>query len=92
MVLIGWLIFKKHIKKPTRNWWFTFLALFVLTAIFDNVLVAAGFIAYNPELLLGTYIGLAPIEDFFYTLLACLLIPAAWSKFSIQKEVPGRKS
>jgi lycopene cyclase domain-containing protein len=54
------------------------LALIVMTAIFDNFIVGSGVVAYNPETLLGVFIGFAPIEDFAYTLVAAVLIPLTW--------------
>ncbi len=54
------------------------LALVIMTAIFDNFIVGSGVVAYNPETLLGVFIGFAPIEDFAYTLVAAVLIPLTW--------------
>ncbi len=55
------------------------LTMFVLTLIFDNLIIGTGIVAYNDELFLGVKLGLAPIEDFLYTLAAILLIPACWN-------------
>nr|WP_316304032.1 lycopene cyclase domain-containing protein [Clavibacter michiganensis] len=52
--------------------------LLVLTAIFDNLMIAADLFAYPPEHLSGLRIGLAPIEDFSYPLCAAFLIPAVF--------------
>lgn len=57
----------------------TVVALFVLTAVFDTVMIASGLFHYAPEHLLGVHIGLAPIEDFTYPLAGALLLPALWS-------------
>jgi lycopene cyclase domain-containing protein len=53
--------------------------LLVMTAIFDNFIVGTGIVAYDPELISGVRIGFAPIEDFFYTLAAIVLIPSLWN-------------
>ena len=53
-------------------------ALWVLTAIFDNVMIAAGLFDYGHELLSGVYLGLAPLEDFAYPFAGVLLLPALW--------------
>lgn len=50
--------------------------LIVLTAVFDNAMIAAGLFTYPDEHLSGLRIGLAPIEDFAYPLCAAFLIPA----------------
>ncbi|MCW2135168.1 lycopene cyclase domain-containing protein [Arthrobacter sp. VKM Ac-2550] len=57
----------------------SFLALCVLTAVFDNLMIAAGLFKYSPEHTSGWRIGLAPLEDFAYVLAAAVLLPAVWS-------------
>ena len=54
--------------------------LLVLTALFDSLIVATGIVAYDTDKLLGLTIGTAPIEDFFYTILVAVMIPALWKK------------
>ena len=61
-----------------RKLCFTFAALLIMTAIFDNFIVGSGIVAYNPQTLSGAFIGFAPIEDFAYTLVAAVLIPLTW--------------
>ena len=60
----------------------TVLVLFVLTAVFDSIMIAAGFFHYDPAALAGPRIGLAPIEDFAYPLAGALLLPALWAAFA----------
>lgn len=50
--------------------------LFALTAVFDNVMIAAGLFTYPEEHLIGVRVGLAPLEDFAYPLSAAYLLPA----------------
>lgn len=57
----------------------TLVALVVLTAVFDTVMIASGLFHYSPDHLAGIHIGLAPIEDFAYPLAGVLLLPALWS-------------
>lgn len=52
--------------------------LVVLTAVFDNLMIAAGLFTYPPERISGVRIGLAPIEDFSYSVCAAFLVPAAF--------------
>lgn len=51
-----------------------------LTAVFDNVMIAAGLFAYSDAHISGIRIGAAPIEDFTYPLAAVVLLPALWSR------------
>ncbi|WP_137845094.1 lycopene cyclase domain-containing protein [Microbacterium sp. 2FI] len=55
------------------------VALVILTAIFDNVMIAAGLFTYPAEHLSGLRIGLAPIEDFSYAVCAAFLVPAVYT-------------
>ena len=54
-------------------------ALLVLTAVFDTVMIAVGLVAYDPALLIGLRVGLAPIEDFAYPIAAAILLPSLWA-------------
>jgi len=54
------------------------VALMVLTAIFDSLMIHADLFYYADELISGIRIGLAPIEDFAYPIAGVLLLPALW--------------
>lgn len=68
----------------------------VLTAVFDNLMIAAGLFTYAREMISGAMVGLAPLEDFAYPVAAVLLLPALWillgrtSKTGTPKAGPGR--
>ena len=49
-----------------------------LTAIFDNVIIGTGIVAYDQAKLSGVMLGYAPIEDFAYTLVALVLVPSVF--------------
>ncbi|WP_337006858.1 MULTISPECIES: lycopene cyclase domain-containing protein [unclassified Microbacterium] len=68
----------------------TILVLFVLTAVFDTVMIAAGLFHYAEDPLLGVHIGLAPIEDFAYPLAGALLLPAVWTAMRARRRVRVR--
>lgn len=52
--------------------------LIALTAVFDNLMIAAGLFTYPEGLISGVRIGLAPVEDFAYPLCAAFLVPAVF--------------
>jgi len=52
--------------------------MMVLTAIFDNAIIGFGLVDYDDALISGLRIGVAPVEDFAYTVAALLMIPALW--------------
>jgi lycopene cyclase domain-containing protein len=51
----------------------------VMTAVFDNVMIGIGLVGYDPDRISGLKIGIAPIEDFAYAVVAVVLLPALWS-------------
>lgn len=53
--------------------------LVVLTAVFDNLMIAAGLFTYPETHISGLRIGLAPIEDFAYPVCAAFLVPAVFT-------------
>jgi lycopene cyclase domain-containing protein len=55
------------------------VGVLVLTAVFDNIMIGVGLVAYDSALISGLFVGLAPIEDFAYPVAAALLLPAVWS-------------
>lgn len=63
-----------------RAWFATLAVLLLLTAVFDNLIIHFDIVAYDVSKLLGVYVGSAPIEDFFYSLLAVFLIPIIWHR------------
>jgi lycopene cyclase domain-containing protein len=66
-----------------KNRWPAYLVglvpMLLLTAIFDNLIVTAGIVAYDPSKISGVMIGVVPIEDFAYTIAAVVIVPSVWS-------------
>lgn len=64
------------------GWWravgLVLLALAVLTAVFDNVMIAADLVRYDAGALTGLRVGLVPVEDFAWPVAAALALPALW--------------
>ncbi len=70
------------ITRRTPNWRavaITVAVVLVMTAIFDNIMISVGLIAYSPERISGAFIGVAPLEDFAYALAAAVGLPALWA-------------
>jgi len=53
--------------------------LLALTAVFDNLIIGFGLVDYDPSLISGIRAGVAPIEDFAYSLLAAVVVPVVWA-------------
>ena len=54
------------------------IALLATTAVFDNVMIGIGLVDYNPDLISGAFVGVAPLEDFAYAVAAVVLLPSLW--------------
>jgi lycopene cyclase domain-containing protein len=52
--------------------------LLVFTVVFDNVMIGVGLVGYDPALISGVRIGIAPLEDFAYAIAAAILLPSLW--------------
>ncbi len=49
-----------------------------MTAVFDNIMISIGLVAYNEALISGAFIGVAPLEDFAYAIAAIVGLPSLW--------------
>jgi lycopene cyclase domain-containing protein len=63
--------------------------LLVMTLIFDNLMIRAGLVGYDPDKLVGLILGYAPIEDFAYAIAALVLLPAVWYLLRRRRSVSG---
>ena len=57
----------------------TLAILLVMTAVFDNIMISVGLVAYNESLISGAFIGVAPLEDFAYAIAAVIGLPSLWA-------------
>ena len=57
----------------------------VMTLVFDNLIILAGIVGYDEALISGVLLGVAPIEDFSYTLVGLVLIPLTWELLGKKK-------
>ena len=58
--------------------------MLLITAIFDNVIIATGIVAYDEAKISGIKIGVAPIEDFAYTVVGLLVVPTLFNFFRVR--------
>jgi len=57
---------------------FAAIPLVILTAVFDNIIVGTGVVAYDPDRISGLRLGVMPVEDFAYAIAAVVLLPSLW--------------
>lgn len=60
------------------------ISMLAMTAVFDNLIIGTGIVAYDESKILGLKIFLAPIEDFAYTLAAAILVPSIWNALRVR--------
>ena len=70
-----------------RAVWVTLTVLRMTTIVFDSLLIYFGMFTYPADKILGIRVGLAPIEDLFYALLAGLVVPAIWKGLDRERKV-----
>ena len=76
VALITWLA---HRMPAWRLVGLAAIPLVALTAVFDNVLVGSHIVSYDPKLITGVFVGVAPLEDFSYSIAAVVLLPCLWA-------------
>lgn len=76
-VVLG-VLARRKLLRTGRAVWVTLVVLLLTTIVFDSLLIYLGMFTYPAEKILGIRVGLAPIEDLFYALLAGLAVPAIW--------------
>lgn len=76
-VVLGVLAWRKLLRTG-RAVWVALAVLLLTTIVFDSLLIYLGMFTYPADKILGIRVGLAPIEDLFYALLAGLAVPAIW--------------
>jgi lycopene cyclase domain-containing protein len=69
-------------KNPWRAIGFTMIWMILMTLVFDNVIIALGIVGYDENKISGLLLGLAPIEDFSYTVVSVLAVGILWHKLT----------
>jgi lycopene cyclase domain-containing protein len=73
-----------------KNRWPAYLVglvpMVIMTTVFDNLIVSAGVVAYDPTKITGIMVGAVPIEDFAYTIAAVAIVPSVWSAMINRKK------
>jgi lycopene cyclase domain-containing protein len=75
-VLIIGILAARRLRWPALG--ITAAVLLVMTAVFDNIMITVGLVDYAPDLISGTFIGVAPLEDFAYAVAAIVGLPSLW--------------
>jgi lycopene cyclase domain-containing protein len=60
--------------------------MLLITLVFDNVIIALGIVGYDETKISGLLLGLAPIEDFAYTVVSVLAVAIIWTRVTRSSE------
>ena len=66
--------------------------LLVMTAVFDNVMIGVGLVGYDESRISGAFVGIAPLEDFAYAVVALVLLPSVWTLLGSKSETEAAKA
>jgi len=73
-------------KSPWRAISFTMFWMLLVTLVFDNIIIGLEIVGYDKTKISGILLGLAPIEDFAYTVVAVLAVSIIWTKLTKEKK------
>ncbi len=73
-------------KSPWRAIGLTMLWMLLVTLVFDNIIIGLEIVGYDKSKISGILLGLAPIEDFAYTVVAVLAVSIIWTKLTKEKK------
>jgi lycopene cyclase domain-containing protein len=86
-MLIAFVVLNVFVRKtPWRILSFTLLGMLLLTTVFDNIIIGLKIVDYDQTKLCGWFLGLAPIEDFAYTVVSVLAVATIWNKLTGKKD------
>lgn len=74
---VYWFLMRKYL--PVKPLLSAAVVMLFLTLVFDNLIIATGIVDYDPEKISGIRLGVAPIEDFAYTIVALILVPSLFN-------------
>ena len=67
-------------KSPWGTIGNTLFWMLLTTLVFDNVIIALGIVGYDETKISGLLLGIAPIEDFAYTVVSVLAVAIIWTR------------
>lgn len=70
------------LRRPPARWWLavavTLVALLVLTAVFDSLMILADLFRYGAQVQAGPRLGIVPLGDFSWPIAVALGLPSLW--------------
>lgn len=82
IIALAVIVLRLRFPRPVRVMLAPLSILLLLTLVFDNVMIQLGLFTYADTRISGIRLGLAPVEDFMYPLLAFVLTASLWQRFT----------
>ena len=79
-LVVTFIALRMRPRTPSKRWMAVLAVLLILTAVFDSLIVFLSIVGYDPDKILGIFIGFAPVEDFFYAIYAATIVPLFWNR------------
>lgn len=89
LVFLGVVVIMLALLRPSiriKRVLITMAIVLIFTALFDPIIVGLGIVDYDYTKTLGIAIGSAPVEDFFYAVMAAIIVPIAWELLGRHRE------
>lgn len=80
------------LRRYLSAWGASTAVLLVLTTVFDNIMIAAGFFDYREDGISGIRIALMPAEDLLYPIAGALLLSGVWQLLDAARGSGGRSN
>ncbi|WP_417555780.1 lycopene cyclase domain-containing protein [Microbacterium sp.] len=81
---------RDDLRRYLSAWGVSTAVLLILTAVFDNVMIGAGFFDYREDGISGIRIALMPVEDLLYPIAGALLLSGVWQLLDAARAPGGR--
>ncbi len=82
LAIVGAVALAAILSRRAPQWRAVGLALvgvLLMTAVFDNLMIAVGLVGYDRSKISGAFVGVAPLEDFAYAIAAVVGLPSLWT-------------
>ncbi|WP_295627832.1 lycopene cyclase domain-containing protein [uncultured Corynebacterium sp.] len=87
-----WLVRRRSAPRQLAVTAIVVAVLLVLTTVFDNFMILAGLVGYDDAQMSGLRIGVMPVEDLLYAIVAAIAVPAIWTGHSRARAGDARRS
>lgn len=86
-MLLVWAVWMRGRGGFMKSFALSGVALLAVTLVFNNLIIGTGLVAYDEALISGVRLGLIPVEDFAYAVVAALFVPLVYLSLARKRDV-----